>query len=44
MGMSDFMSALPDVPPSALKEFVVAKPSVSLTMVPRGCEGAHGDD
>ena len=27
MGMSDFMSALPDVPPSALKEFVVAKPS-----------------
>ena len=27
MGMSDFMEALPDVPPSALKEFVVAKPS-----------------
>eukprot|EP00946_MAST-07B_sp_MAST-7B-sp1_P002729 g2729.t1 len=30
MGMSDFMSALPDVPPSALKEFVVAKPSVTF--------------
>ena len=26
MGMTDFMQALPDVPPSALKEFVVAKP------------------
>jgi transitional endoplasmic reticulum ATPase len=30
MGMSDFMSALPDVPPSALKEFVVAKPSTTF--------------
>jgi transitional endoplasmic reticulum ATPase len=30
MGQSDFMAALPDVPPSALKEFVVAKPSVTF--------------
>ena len=30
MGMTDFMQALPDVPPSALKEFVVAKPSVTF--------------
>ena len=44
MGMSDFMSALPDVPPSALKEFVVAKPSVTFDDIgglePSVCDGA----